>query len=152
GRRAPGRGGFAIGLVGGGRPPANGWAVTLDELLSGLEGITVMGSRTVEVTGLAYDSRQVRPGDTFFALPGAHHDGTAFVADSLARGAAAIVTAASIEAPVPVVRVPDARVALAEAACTFYGAPSRELRVVGVTGTNGKTTVTYLLEGVFRRA
>jgi len=129
-----------------------GRTLTLHELLSGVAGVAMTVSDRIEVAGISYDSRRVRPGEVFFALPGARHDGLAFVAEAVARGAAAVVSALPVEAPVPVVRVPEPRAALAHAACWFYGNPSREMRVVGVTGTNGKTTVTYLLEGVFHRA
>jgi UDP-N-acetylmuramoyl-L-alanyl-D-glutamate--2,6-diaminopimelate ligase len=127
--------------------------VKLDALVDGMEGAVVIGTRDPDVARLAYDSRRVARGDLFFALAGAHHDGRAFVPDAVARGASAVVTGQELSPQaVPVVVVPDARRALAEAACRLYSNPSRALRVVGVTGTNGKTTITYLVEHVFRRA
>jgi UDP-N-acetylmuramoyl-L-alanyl-D-glutamate--2,6-diaminopimelate ligase len=106
------------------------------------------------VSGLAYDSRTVKSGDVFVAMKGLHADGTAFARQAIDRGAAAIVS----EQPAPEgVHVPwaivgDARLALALLATAFYRDPSREMRVVGITGTNGKTTTAYLLAGIFEAA
>lgn len=111
------------------------------------------GNPDLEVTGLAYDSRKVCPGDLFFALPGQHHDGSAFAMQALERGAAAVICEAELASPASTqIRVTDARLTMAAAACRFHGHPSRALKVVAVTGTNGKTTTTYLLEAVFRAA
>ena len=111
------------------------------------------GALDLEITGLAYDSRKVRAGNLFFALPGQHHDGSAFALQALERGAAAVVSEAELAAPAASqLRVADARLAMADAACRFHGHPSRAMKVVAVTGTNGKTTTTYLLESVFRAA
>jgi UDP-N-acetylmuramoyl-L-alanyl-D-glutamate--2,6-diaminopimelate ligase len=107
-----------------------------------------------EVTGIAYDSRAVAPGQVFVALKGQHADGTAFVRQAIERGAAAIVSEQS--AP-PDVRIPwsiagDARLALAILAVSFYRNPSSEMRVIGITGTNGKTTTAYLITSIFEAA
>ncbi len=106
------------------------------------------------VTGVAYDSRAVTGGQVFVALRGQRADGAAFAADAIARGAAAIV--AEHPAPpgthVPWAVVGDARVALAVLAAEFYRHPSREMQVVGITGTNGKTTTAYLLASIFDAA
>jgi len=103
-------------------------------------------ARGVEVTGLAWDSRRVGPGDLFFALVGQRMDGHQFIAEAVARGAAAVVGERPLaRLPIPYVRTPDARAALAQAATAFYGHPTRALRTIGVTGTNGKTTVVHLL-------
>ncbi len=100
----------------------------------------------VWVAGLAWDSRRVGPGDLFFALPGRKHDGHAFAADAVRRGAVAVVAECPLPGlSVPVVLVPDARAALAHAACAFHGHPTKRLCTIGVTGTNGKTTVVHLL-------
>ena len=106
------------------------------------------------VTGLAWDSRAVEPGNVFIALKGLRADGNLFATQAVSRGAVAIV---SEEPPpanfdVPWVTVPDARLALALLAITFYGNPSAEMRVVGITGTNGKTTTAYLLASIFEAA
>ncbi len=106
------------------------------------------------VTGVAYDSRAVAPGQVFVALKGQHADGTSFARQAIERGAAAIVS----EQPAPEgVRVPwtvvgDARLALAVLSVAFYGDPSREMRVIGITGTNGKTTTAYLVASIFEAA
>ena len=106
------------------------------------------------VSGLAYDSRTVKSGDVFVALKGQHADGTAFARQAIDRGAVAIVSeeAAPEGVHVPWAIVADARLALALMAVTFYRDPSREMRVVGITGTNGKTTTAYLVAGIFEAA
>ena len=123
----------------------------LETLLEDLEATSV--GPGVEVTGLAYDSRRVRPGDLFFGLSGLRADGASFVRESLAAGAVAAVVGPGVDLPgAPLIRVEDPRRALAVAAAAFFGHPSRALKVVGVTGTNGKTTTTYMMEEIFRAA
>jgi UDP-N-acetylmuramoyl-L-alanyl-D-glutamate--2,6-diaminopimelate ligase len=106
------------------------------------------------VTGIAYDSRAVEAGQVFVALRGQHADGTAFARQAIERGAAAIVSeqAAPDGVRIPWAIVDDARLALALLATAFYRDPSRETRVVGITGTNGKTTTAYLLAAIFEAA
>ena len=106
------------------------------------------------VQGLACDSRKVRDGYAFFALAGQLADGHDYVDDALERGAAAVVVERPVAAPpeAACVRVPNTRRAVAHAAAAFFGHPSRALVLVGVTGTNGKTTVTYLLDAIFSAA
>jgi UDP-N-acetylmuramoyl-L-alanyl-D-glutamate--2,6-diaminopimelate ligase len=126
---------------------------TLASLLSGIDA-RISGDADIEITGIAYDSRHVAPGDVFVAVPGFVHDGLRFVADAVAAGAVAVIAQASPEAadlpspPTAWARVADARRILAPMAARFYGDPSKELTVVGVTGTNGKTTTTALLEKI----
>jgi UDP-N-acetylmuramoyl-L-alanyl-D-glutamate--2,6-diaminopimelate ligase len=110
--------------------------------------------QTLRVTGIAHDSRAVAAGSVFVAVRGQRADGAAFAADAERRGAAAIVaeTPAPPDAEVVWLRTTDARLALAELAAIFYEHPSEALTVVGVTGTNGKTTTTYLLASVFDAA
>jgi len=105
-----------------------------------------------EIEAICYDSRNVAPGSLFVAIDGLAVDGHRFIPDALARGAAAVICNQPVEADVPVVRVKDSRAALAQLACRFHGDPSREMTLVGVTGTNGKTTVTYLLEAILKQA
>ncbi len=104
------------------------------------------------VAGLAYDSREVQPGDVFVCWKGLRHDGHDYVAEAYRRGAVAAVA----ERPVPgeggLVVVPDGREALALLSAAFYGFPSRRLRLIGVTGTNGKTTTTHLIKAVLEQA
>lgn len=122
----------------------------LGELINILpEAKTAGAPPGVEVTGLAYDSRKVRPGMMFAALKGVAADGHAYLAKAAAAGAAA----ALVERLVPgvdlwQVQVPDSRKALAHLAAVYYGDPSRGMTMVGITGTNGKTTTSYLLEAV----
>jgi UDP-N-acetylmuramoyl-L-alanyl-D-glutamate--2,6-diaminopimelate ligase len=109
------------------------------------------------ITGITLDSRCVRPGDLYVALPGARVHGAAFCADAVAAGAAAVLTdpdgrARAAATGVPVFVLADPRARLGEVACWVYGNPSSRLRLIGVTGTSGKTTSTYLLEAGLRAA
>jgi UDP-N-acetylmuramoyl-L-alanyl-D-glutamate--2,6-diaminopimelate ligase len=106
------------------------------------------------VTGLAWDSRAVEPGNVFIALKGLRADGSVFASQAVSRGAVAIVSEQPLPAgfDAPWVTVPDARLALALLAITFYRNPSAEMQVVGITGTNGKTTTAYLMASIFEAA
>ena len=106
------------------------------------------------VTGIAYDSRTVTPGHVFVALKGRNADGTSFARQAIERGAAAVVSeqAAPSGVHIPWAIVEDARLALAVLAATFHREPSGEMRVVGITGTNGKTTTAYLIASIFEAA
>ena len=124
---------------------------TLAQLLQGMH--TAPGSdASVPVSGVAYRSGAVRPGDAFFCISGFKHDGHDFAADAVRRGAAAIVCERSLGTGVTEAVVADTRRALAVASARFFGDPSRALEVVGITGTNGKTTTTYLLDSILRAA
>ena len=114
---------------------------------SGPEGLHV------KVTGIAYRSDRVRPGDAFFCVPGFVHDGHEFAADAVARGASVLVVSRHLDVTdVLQVVVSDTRAALAQASAVFFGDPSRSMRLVGVTGTNGKTTTAYIIDSVLRAA
>ena len=106
------------------------------------------------ISGVSYDSRAVAAGHVFVALRGQHADGTAFARQAIDRGAAAVVSEQPKpdDVDVPWAIVGDARTALAILATAFYGDPSREMQVVGITGTNGKTTTAYLLASIFEAA
>ncbi len=110
------------------------------------------GAAPIEISSLAYDSRAVTPGALFFCVRGGHSDGHEHAPDALARGAVALVVERPLGLGVPEVEVPSARAAMAEIAVRFYGDPSATLEVVGVTGTNGKTTSVFLLAGLFDAA
>jgi UDP-N-acetylmuramoyl-L-alanyl-D-glutamate--2,6-diaminopimelate ligase len=106
----------------------------------------------VDVSALAYSSRSVRPGTLFFCVPGFKVDGHDYAPDAVERGAVALVVERPLGLGVPEVQVPDARAAMAEVAARFYGDPTAELKVVGVTGTNGKTTTTFLIRSILEAA
>ena len=109
----------------------------------------------VDITGLAYDSRAVTPGSLFVALRGANSDGHDFIAQALNKGAAALMLHSDQAGwygahALSTVAVPSTRDVLPLLAATFYGQPSRRLDLIGVTGTNGKTTTAYMIESIFR--
>src|SRR5215210_4396520 len=106
------------------------------------------GPADVRITGLAFDNRLVEPGALFFCVPGFTRDGHDFAPDAVARGAAALVVAHPLGLGVPEVQVTDVRAAMARAAARFYGDPTAELAVCGVTGTNGKTTTAFLVRAL----
>jgi UDP-N-acetylmuramoyl-L-alanyl-D-glutamate--2,6-diaminopimelate ligase len=110
-----------------------------------------------EIAGLVYDSREVKPGYLFVALRGNTRDGHNFVKEAVRKGAVAVVLESAglvkdIDKDVSVVRVPDSRAALSKLAAEFYGHPYRDMTMVGITGTNGKTTTSYLLESILLAA
>src|SRR5215217_6847969 len=102
----------------------------------------------VEIGGLAFDNRAVEPGTLFFCVPGFTRDGHEFALDAIERGAAALVVARPLGLGVPEVLVEDVRAAMAVAAARFYGDPTARLPVVGITGTNGKTTTAFLVRSL----
>ncbi|MGZ4126463.1 MAG: Mur ligase domain-containing protein, partial [Actinomycetota bacterium] len=106
----------------------------------------------MRVSDVVVRSSDARPGALFACIPGANTDGHAFAGDAAERGAAALLVERWVAAPVPQLRVPSVRVAIGPVAAEVFGRPADRMTVVGVTGTNGKTTTTYLLESVFRAA
>jgi UDP-N-acetylmuramoyl-L-alanyl-D-glutamate--2,6-diaminopimelate ligase len=113
------------------------------------EIVAVKGELDRPISGLTMDSRRVVPGNLFFALPGLRTDGAAFIDEAIDRGAVAVVTQKPVTLPhgkVTFIQVADARATLARVAQRYYKFPDRELDVIGVTGTNGKTTVTHLIK------
>ena len=117
----------------------------LERLAAALGVTEVVGRAPVEIRDLAYDARTVTPGAVFFCVPGRQADGHDFAAEAVERGAVALVVERPLEVDAPQVVVPDARAAMAVAADEFFERPTEELQVVGVTGTSGKTTTTFLL-------
>ena len=122
----------------------------LKELLQVAEPVKVIGDPDTQVDMLACDSRKVKKGALFFALPGSRVDGHDYIAGAVSDGASAVVLEESSYAPseTPWVQVTDCRLAMAKMAARFYGDPTATLPLVGITGTNGKTTTTYLLESI----
>ena len=125
----------------------------LTDILKNTPVREVRGDVDIAVAGLVYDSRAVKPGDCFFAVPGTQSDGHDYIPMAVAKGAAAVVCERMPEAAaagVAYVVVEDSAGALADMAAAFYGYPSRELKLVGITGTNGKTTTVTLLYDLVR--
>jgi UDP-N-acetylmuramoyl-L-alanyl-D-glutamate--2,6-diaminopimelate ligase len=110
--------------------------------------IGVDGDSATQVTGVAYDSRGVRRGDLFFCVPGRVHDGHDFASDAAAAGAAALCVEKASGASLPEIVVTNARRAMAHISASWFGNPADELVVIGITGTNGKTTTAYLIESI----
>ena len=120
----------------------------LSDVLMGCGAELPGGVAAIDVKGIARDSREVKEGELFVALPGARVDGVQFVDEAIRRGAVAAVVERKVEAGVPCAVVPSARKALAQVAANFYGRPADELMLLAVTGTNGKTTTACLLESI----
>jgi UDP-N-acetylmuramoyl-L-alanyl-D-glutamate--2,6-diaminopimelate ligase len=124
----------------------------LRDLLAALPAAQVEGDPTVPVAGLTYRSDQVRPGWLFFCVPGTRVDGHDFAGAAVAAGATTVIAERRLELEVTQVVVASVRQAMGPVAAEFFGRPAERLTMVGVTGTNGKTTTTYLLEGILRQA
>lgn len=122
----------------------------LIDLITALDDSERLHLPDVEISGIAADSRQVQPGDLFVSIPGARVDGHRFIQSAIEQGAVAIVAERSFAVPpgVGLILVKEARLALSALADRFYGSPSKRLQMVGITGTNGKTTTAYLVQAV----
>jgi UDP-N-acetylmuramoyl-L-alanyl-D-glutamate--2,6-diaminopimelate ligase len=126
--------------------------VAVGDLAAAVAGGTLFGNAGAIVHGLTYDSRVVQPGDLFAALRGADFDGHAYVDRALASGAAALLVERRLATDLPHIVVPDSRAALAPISTAFFGHPSHELTLIGLTGTDGKTTTSYLVDHLLRQA
>lgn len=126
----------------------------LNGLIEGLAMHQISGSTSEEIFGIAFNSKEVEPGFLFAAIKGATHNGHDFISEAIHRGAKTIIaeTVPDAQCEVTWITVPDTRIALAQVAAKFLNDPSLALKVVGITGTNGKTTTSYLLESIFRAA
>src|SRR6201993_4911437 len=127
--------------------------MTFEQMLQGAEVLSLSGN--ANVTGLAYDSRQVKPGYVFLAMRGETSDGSRFIDRAIAAGAAAIVTDSAVEQPRPGIawaRVARGRRALARLSANFYKKPAERLAITGITGTNGKSTTAFLIESILTAA
>jgi UDP-N-acetylmuramoyl-L-alanyl-D-glutamate--2,6-diaminopimelate ligase len=126
--------------------------MNLERLVAALAPGEVLERAPVDVRDLAYDARAVTPGTAFFCVPGSRADGHDFAAEAVARGAVALVVERALPPAVPQLVVASARAAMAPAAVAFFGDPTRELEVAGVTGTSGKTTTAFLLFAILAAA
>ena len=129
----------------------------LQQLFAGVADARLDGNPNCSVTGLAYHSQRVTPGDIFFAIRGWKEDGNRFIPEAVSRGAVAVASELPSDQyagakPPAWIQVPNVRRALALAAAMFYGDPSCELRLVGITGTNGKTTTAFLVSSILEEA
>ncbi|MBW1857295.1 MAG: UDP-N-acetylmuramyl-tripeptide synthetase, partial [Deltaproteobacteria bacterium] len=124
----------------------------LDYLLNGQPIVEQHGNKDCEIKGLTSDSREVKKGYLFVAVKGSSQDGHKYLSDAVHRGACALVVenVANVFPNVPIVRVPDTRAALSDLASRFYNYPSKDMNLIGITGTNGKTTTSYILESILK--
>lgn len=128
-------------------------AMKLKDMIAGLRDIRVYGDTEMEINGISSDSRDISPGMVFVAIRGGSVDGHDFIKDAVDRGAVCVVTERQVHGiHVPQVVADDTRDVLSGLCDIFYGRPSCLMRTIGVTGTNGKTTTTYLIESIFREA
>jgi UDP-N-acetylmuramoyl-L-alanyl-D-glutamate--2,6-diaminopimelate ligase len=128
--------------------------MTFSELLTSIKALKVSGDAETEILGLCYDSRQMQAGGLFFALRGSAVDGHRFIGTAVRNGAAAVVAEddSAVPAGIPFAKVANARLAMSLMAALFYGNPTDRLPLIGITGTNGKTTASYIIEAILEEA
>ncbi len=122
----------------------------MSALCAALPDARLTGSPETVISGIVYDSRLVNPGDLFAALRGADFDGHAFLSDAEKRGARALLVERTLETTLPCIVAEDSRTALAALSASFFGHPSRDVGVIGITGTDGKTTTSYIVEHLLK--
>ncbi len=120
----------------------------LEKLIEKLKYIKLINFENIEITGISYNSKTTKQGDIFVCLPGEHSDGHEYAQDAIKKGAGAILAERSIDCDLPQVIVKSTRHQIADIADKFYNSPSKSLNLIGVTGTNGKTTVTHLVQKI----
>ncbi|MBD3169160.1 MAG: UDP-N-acetylmuramoyl-L-alanyl-D-glutamate--2,6-diaminopimelate ligase [candidate division Zixibacteria bacterium] len=127
-------------------------AITVEYLFSDIGVFVPPGIGEMKISGIEYDSRKVKPGSIFVAMPGHRTDGAKFICDAVERGAVLVVSEHHMPCDVPIIECAPARRVLAELSAKFYGNPSTELLSVGVTGTNGKSTVCSMMKSILEKS
>ena len=124
----------------------------LSELLKDIDVLTIAATSECEIGGVSYDSRKVKTGDAFVAISGFETDGYKYIPSAVEKGAAVVISDRAPQVDIPYVLVSDCRRALALLSRNFFGDPAGEMQIIGITGTNGKTTTTYLLKHLLEDA
>ncbi len=126
----------------------------LHDLLATIGEFVIVGDANPMISAIEYDSRRIRPGALFAALPGSDFDGHAYIGNAVSQGAVTILCEHPVDLPlhVPQIVVADSRAALAQIAAAFHANPSRQMQTIGITGTDGKTSTSYILESILQFA
>ncbi|MBW7458582.1 UDP-N-acetylmuramoyl-L-alanyl-D-glutamate--2,6-diaminopimelate ligase, partial [Paenibacillus sepulcri] len=126
----------------------------LSSIVTGLEFVKVQGDLEIEVNAIAFDSRNVTAGSVFVAISGFETDGHRYIGNAIERGAVAVIVEKEldVDAPITVLQVADSRYALAHLSAAFYDDPTKQINLIGVTGTNGKTSITYFIQSILEQA
>lgn len=132
--------------------------MNLKNILVGIEGIKAKGDINIEINSVKNDSRKVEKGDLFISIKGYEADGADYIGDAIEKGAIAVLVEEGtnlkelkIKEDTTLIVVPDARKAMAQIACNYYDNPSRKFQLIGITGTKGKTTTTYMVKSMLEK-